>query len=35
MADIKQIMEMLKKIMATLDEIYHAIFDNKDNNNNK
>lgn len=32
MADIKQIMEMLKKILAMLDEIYHSIFDN---NNNK
>lgn len=31
MADIKQIMEMLKKILAMLDEIYHAIFDNEDN----
>lgn len=31
MTNIKQIMEMLKKIMAMLDEIYHAIFDNKDN----
>lgn len=29
MADIKQITEMLKKIMAMLDEIYHAMFDNK------
>lgn len=31
MANIKQIMDMLKKIMAMLDEIYHAMFDNKDN----
>lgn len=31
MADIKQIMEMLKKILAILDEIYHEIFNNKDN----
>lgn len=31
MADIKKIMEMLKKILAMLDEIYHAMFDNKDN----
>lgn len=31
MADIKQIVEMLKKIMAMLDEIYHAIFNNNDN----
>ena len=31
MADIKQIMDMLKKIMAMLDEIYHTIFDNKEN----
>lgn len=32
MANIKQIMEMLKKILAVLDEIYHEIFNN---NNNK
>ena len=31
MTNIKQIMEMLKKIMATLDEIYHAIFDKENN----
>lgn len=31
MTDIKKIMEMLKKILAMMDEIYHAMFDNKEN----
>lgn len=31
MENIKQIMEILKKILAMLDEIYHSIFDNNEN----